>query len=690
MFVNICSIIALVCEVIVSIVYVKESIKNKVVVSKKTIGYYIPVLFIVIFLYLCGAYYSKGKLPFEVIIKSIGGGITSFAYKIEESYIQKASEDFILFRASFHFSYLLAAFTVFGGFIGIVRQNADNLFQVKTKLKTGADIIIGYNDVSLNYAKRNNSIIWIDNTIQKLSKDDKNKLYKMGICYYEKKITKDVIEKTLISNKYHFICFEDGNTIPYVKYIEIFRGLEFDASKNITIHLHLEASQEYLEFINDRILNKEKNCNQNVIISCFNLYELIAQKHANDTSLLTYLPNNYIKNCLLKEGKDINVCFVGFGKTNTALLKSSIINNQFVGLKNGKYYNHRVNYYLFDGSEKAFSKNIINRLSEDYYSKEGENNKSKLEKICNINYKTLDVKGNNLLVELSQIVNTSSFTYIYVGFSNSFQNAYLGENIFFNLRRFKKNIKVFVNIDSEDEIGVENIYKDILAYGFKNQILTHDVIANESLTSLARLINDEYAGLTEEEKIRKYESQVLIEKYSNEYHALNLRFKLNLLGLDYKKDVNGIDENEYYKIYSSFNSLEEYNKFKDNHKYKEYFLITKRNTLIFQEHLRWVALYFLSMVDPMPFSEIYCTEKEIDGDKKIKFVGKKLDEKMHACVRSFVGVDKYHYKLLKLYNEKGENKTINDVETFKYDAMGLDNAYKFLNSISYAIVKKEN
>ena len=79
----------------------------------------------------------------------------------------------------------------------------------------------------------------------------------------------------------------------------------------------------------------------------------------------------------------------------------------------------------------------------------------------------------------------------------------------------------------------DTLNKNINTYGLSDDIINHDIIVNERLDELGININAKYSNLSKEEYYNKWNELDKFTKKSNIYAALNLRFKLNLLGLDY-------------------------------------------------------------------------------------------------------------------------------------------------------------
>lgn len=59
----------------------------------------------------------------------------------------------------------------------------------------------------------------------------------------------------------------------------------------------------------------------------------------------------------------------------------------------------------------------------------------------------------------------------------------------------------------------------------------------------------------------------------------------------------------------------------------------------------------------------------------------------HCCLTDYYGLDTYHKHPLNLYIENGANKTIDDVETYKYDYMFINDNYDDMIKNGYVLVK---
>ena len=112
----------------------------------------------------------------------------------------------------------------------------------------------------------------------------------------------------------------------------------------------------------------------------------------------------------------------------------------------------------------------------------------------------------------------------------------------------------------------------------------------------------------------KWAALPYIEQASNLYHALNLPFKLNLLGFDMKKRSSdkeaGITEEEFNAYYENSGKITDYSD------YSFFFKTESSNVLAYIEHSRWNALYILYDYKQMKKDDMEVIE-EVDKNGNI-------------------------------------------------------------------------
>lgn len=650
-------------EFILIIFIILFSYKNKIIFSKKNIMYFTPVFLICTSLYIIGIYYETKTIDIFTIADSICYGIYAFAFRLDRDLVGLAVNDSLVFSIAYTISVLLSGVTMISTVVGLLRMNITNSLNITKMKRKNADIVIGYCENSMEYVKKNkNSILWVDANEKKLTNEEKTKLFNKKIAVINKPFDKDRLRSLLLFRKgiIHFIVFTPNkDKMEYTKYIEAFTNENI--STKATVFLHIEAKNEYINFVNTQMSYKAVNSNYELIATCFNVHELLARRFIIENNYIDYLPKDFLEEGILK--KDINVFFIGFGKTNFSIFKSCLLNNQFVTIKDDKFYNKQVNYYLYDLYESTFNNELIARLNMDYANKKIDKEVPPIEKICNLNFEKMNIKSNDFISKVNSIIKKDSHNIFFISFSEGIENASFAEILehYFG----DKSIHIYYNVDSSLEVLKESSNKNLTPFGFKNTILNHSIIANDSLADQARKVNKKYHSLNKDDLI-KWEKLPVIEKYSNVYNAINLRFKIQMMGLNYDDYLNDrIDKNEYESILFKNKSKEDIVRLKEYQDYQEYFNINLRTALAFQEHLRWVAYYYANNFDQMK-------------TKKIKFINNKLiikdmDDKRHSCITSYYGLDVLHHKMLELYKENGVEKNIYDVETYKYDFMTYDN-----------------
>lgn len=185
----------------------------------------------------------------------------------------------------------------------------------------------------------------------------------------------------------------------------------------------------------------------------------------------------------------------------------------------------------------------------------------------------------------------------------------------------------------------------------------------------------------------------MIEQASNLYHALNLPFKLNLLGFGMVKKSQtsfaGITEAEFDKRYVNSGRAQNYSD------YSFFFKTESSNVLAFSEHSRWNALYILYDYKQMKKSEMQMENVlNADGSVTAQLAHKNTDKKVHACITTYYGIDELiKFKYFKLYGEDATNLNYADDERLRalgklyaYDYMDLDRLYAEITSMGYILV----
>lgn len=625
--------------------------KRKRLISKNTIFWFLPVLLFLFCLYLMAHIHKSGGFLVVGFLTSISAALKSFAFEINTGTLETVLNINVMFSIAFYFAYFLAALTVIGTFLSLTKDYLLNLIALSQKIKKTCDIVIGYNESSLHYINQNpnQTILWAN---EALSSDQKKFLYDNDITFISGALdSESFIKKGFKLNvRYNFITFESQES-DYQILIDEFKKIN---KKGYLVFLYLEAKYQEMEVVRNQYL-KQKDENPNLFIRVFSRYELIARKFVTNFTIPALLDNSfYNENKTIKEEKEINVIFYGFGKVNASLFTMFCQNNQLVGLIDNKLVSKPVNYYVFDKNEFAVNDKRINYLMRNF--DEFEKDFEVIEKPCNFNTLNYDINSYEATSKIKEITNNkNSYNIIFVSYGSDYENAETA--IWLKGQLNAKNTKIVARLKKQKLNDDSIVY-----FGNELAVINHLYIVNEELQQLAKDIDGQYSKLftlNELDLENYWDNLSQIELYSNYYSAMNIKFKLNLMGLDLTKDEDAVSitMEEFMAIYH-----ENENNNLDN--YQKYFDTSLRNVIAYSEKLRWNAFYLFNGYRPMPAEMIKITDSEIYRKDHAK--------RLHACLISHQGLDSLHNFLLKHPDNKGRY-SLNDIDFYKYDYMCFDN-----------------
>lgn len=294
-----------------------------------------------------------------------------------------------------------------------------------------------------------------------------------------------------------------------------------------------------------------------------------------------------------------------------------------------------------------------------------------------------------------------SYTYVIVAFGNDMENIDLAKKISARLAMWGKSDCAYTfvkvrsktladNVDSATEQNTTAPY-GIRTFGSTNSVYDLNKIANNPIRKMAYLKsfkymrgNDKNSNATDDKADQKAVAQKLKtardkaveawmqsepeQKMGNFLCCLNLRTKLNLLGLDYveaDKVGNGYKDglSVFFDLYYGKTAPEEADIRCDSTVFGD---DSTRTLLAVQEHQRWNADYVCSGVIPP-------TKREIIGSSD---GGKDLQNKLtHPNITTFAGLEEYY--------------EITGKDMRKYDYRIMDYADKLLADVGFRIVIKD-
>lgn len=660
-------------EAVFLLVCVLLTIKRKRIFDKDAIWFTVPAFIILLMMYVTGLLLSgPAEFTFYTFFDLFTASLKGFKFEINETLISATLADPV-FNAAFIIASLIAGSSLIFSIISIFSVSIINFLHVKRRMIRGVDFVVGYNEDAMDYCKKNpNCVLFINSLDHKLTKDDKGKLFGLKIPFIYRSFLPTYFKRVIIKpSKANFIVFEDTSSLHF-----IYDFLNMvDPNSKMEMNFYVLTNESNTSFICDQVTEKCKG-KKKLLAYVLNRHELLARNFSLEHNIAYYLPRSFFDGVTIKREKKIIVNLIGCGKTGLAILKSLIVNNQFVSLSEDgkKFENHKVSYYLFD-KDGSRSRNSISAFIQDYDKINHNSEIESPESPADIHEEKIDINTDFTKLHFSN--SDDEFVITIICLSKSIYNCEVA-NALSKILDFDKNI-VFYNVDFHSEAFKS--HENVIPFGFKSTILDHNIIVNDNLGMLADLNNKEYWNLKGVKDPENFHSLPLIRKMSNIYSNLNMKFKLNLLGLDMTNDPKavGLEKEEFEKYFPEVKYS----------KYEQYFEINKWNALAYQEHLRWCAFYILNGYTTMKPSEFMFSTYEKDGKQVPDVITKNEHENKHGCLTTFYGLDKVHKKILEIYTQNGVKKEmLGDVETYQYDLSLMNEIYKMVSLIDYKIVKK--
>lgn len=453
-------------------------------------------------------------------------------------------------------------------------------------------------------------------------------------------------------------------------------------------------------------------------LSYVNKYQEIAIDFIDNYPLTRFMDQRHLdyESATVKDGVDINMIFIGFGKTSQQIFLTSVANNQFLAEKNGKIVSKPVNYYMFDKHKAENNKN----LNHNYYRFMNEIDVAHKELYlplpefpANEEYINIDTNDQAFYQRIKSIVtrNKNDVSFIVVSFGSDLENIDMAQKlvekrqewglsnlvIFVKARTHKKSDTLleqdccyFIGHEASIVYNINKLLGDDL---FKMSQLRNQVYDLEyKITSQGSMLTEEEIRLSAIESHRKwYKNKSQMERDSSIYCCLSLRSKLNLMGFDYVKEDdprNAVSEEEFLRVYAYGDPID-YSKYDgvlaDGKKIVTYgidFKNSLRQSLAIHEHQRWNAFMISRGMIPSTLDQILNEKRVVNG--KTKFTnGRVYEERRHGNLTTFDGLVTFRKMVAQ---RDGASEADKDV--IKYDYQLLDDAYWLLSKTGYKIVRR--
>ncbi len=418
---------------------------------------------------------------------------------------------------------------------------------------------------------------------------------------------------------------------------------------------------------------------------------------------------------LVREGVDINVFMIGFGKTNQQIFLTSVANNQFLTEGENGPDIKPVKYHIFDRGNAQSNKN----LNHSYYRYEHECAELDSKKYLPLPaipaeefYYRLDVNDKDFYdtIRNVSVSGEKNANFIIIAFGSDLENIDMAQKLLEKREKWGlKNLIIFVKagawLKSQTLLEQSNCY----FIGNELQVVYNiDKIVNDRLFKMAKMRNDTYdleytithnhGTVIDEEFLKKHHEKsnrnwhtkkTHLERESSIYCCLSLRSKLNLMGLDYAEgkqtDPDALTEDEYMLIYAGLDRpvADQYDitaNGKPIISYKLNFAHSRRENMAIHEHQRWNSFMISKGIIPASIDQI---KNEIKDGKHTN--GKSYALRRHGNLTTFEGLVRFR----QIVAERDETDE-SECDVIKYDYQLLDDAHWLLSQFGFKIVRKHS
>lgn len=671
-------------------------------------------------LYYIGHVYS-GNGYVEAFFTSINKIVHLVVLKYDTASIHSLLEASRIYSVAVYACFALVAFNALFFAISLTGQYLWEYWQKVKMLVVPREklIIYGLNEGSRKlYAsdKRGRCKLIVDN----ISKDDAYDLYLEKISYTSTVAPETLMEKfikgELVTNKKLIIVVntesEERNMLCCKSFAGLLRGLpEASREKLIPrVQIYVIGDPEYSSIYED-IISSGYGCLRYV-----NKYSEVAADWIDKYPLSKFATEAHVdySTALVRDGVDINVCLVGFGRVNREVFLTSVANNQFIKRSETSEDPDikTVKYHIFDKKHAENDKN----LNHSYYRFKHECGNLDKESYLDLPqipaeeyfYRT-DINDFEFYEQLREICikNTRDLNFLVISYGSDLENIDLAQKLIEKRREWGlTNLYIFVrasNFKQEDTL-VED--EGAYFFGYESETV-YDVesIISDKLFKMAMLRNEaydaEHDGAVGElaEKIiseaRKqsesswYNGKNQTQRDSSVFCCLSIRSKLNLIGLDYVlKDSEGdaLSYSEYMDIYAADDMPQVQGASLSGRpriKYSLDFPRSLRRNLAVAEHLRWNSFMISRGFVPSTREQIK-TELVVDErtGKCKNTNGKNFTARRHGNLTTFDGLVEFRE-----ITAERDGLCAADTDVIKYDYQLLDEVYWLLDATGHKIVR---
>lgn len=673
-------------------------------------------------LYCIGHMYA-GQNFLAAFFAAINKVITLVVLRYDIGSIQNLMQDDLLYNFTIYFCFILVGVNALILTLSLTSQYIWSAFQSFKATMTKKDKLFIFGNTPDNLSiyrsdKKRNKVI-----IDDISDKDCAKLYMERIAFISTHSFETPIKKLfrLIKkfDREYIVVINTGSDEKNISICQnVIRSIE-NISNEETIN-RLFSKTKIFVFGNPRF----EAIYEDIVLGGFgcihyiNKYQKIAMDFIDKYPFSKFIDETQIDydTTLIKEDVDLNVLFIGFGKTAQQLFLTSVANNQFLTAGSGDPELKKVKYFIFDKEETENNKN----LNHNYYRYKHECSDLNPEEYLPLpalpaeeTYYRLDVNNCNFYDQIRSVVtrNPKDANFIVIAFGSDLENMDMAQKLLEKRKEWGlDNLVIFVKVRCLHK--EETMLEDEGCFFIGNEkdvVYNIDKILGDSIFCMAQMRNEVYdleydithtpGIVVDDEYIKKnhdnayrnwYMTKSQMERESSLYCCLSLRSKLNLMGLDYCQSEDGLDglsEKEYLTIYAGADmpNTSKYNVTADGKPIVYYpleFPASKRRNMAIHEHLRWNSFMISKGIVPANRAQI-ASEKIVGKDGIERYTnGKNYAVRRHGNLTTFDGLVEFRKIVAARDNCLEEEKDV-----IKYDYQLLDDAYWLLQVNGYKIIK---
>lgn len=672
-------------------------------------------------LYFIGHLYA-GQSVLEGFFGAINKIINLVVLKYENASVQALMDANLFYEITIYYCFILIGINAVMFTLSLTHQYMWQFFRSLKSKFTRKDklIIFGFNRNSVNIYTSDN--VHDKTIIEKISPQDCTSLYFKKISYISSNSTKfisNVFREINRKNKNYTVIINTENDERNLALCRVFINelgrVSAEDRKKIFCKLSVYVfGDPRFEAVYGDVVSNAYGC-----IHYVNKYQKIAMSFIDRYPFTRFMDGKQIdyQYSIVKQDVDINVCMIGFGKTNRQIFLTSVANNQFLTNIDGKLCLKPVNYYIFDKDKAENNKN----LNHNYYRFKNECSELNPEDYLPFpelpareKYLQLDVNDNRFYNNIRAVVSGDkrNANFVIIAFGTDLENIDMAQKLIEKRREWALDFIIFVKVRAlhEEQVFLESDNCYFIA-NEQEEVFNITEITGDNIFRMAQMRNEIYDleyTITHDKNVKVddklieenrraanekwYCEKSQLERESSLYCCLSLKSKLHLMGLDYcRKNEGGsaLTEEEYLRIYAAGDmpDRDTYKQTADGKKIVNYtldFADSRRTALAVHEHQRWNSFMISKGLIPSSKEQIL-NETTLKNGKLKHTNGKNYSLRRHGNITTFEGLVEFR----KLITERDHSDELeNDV--IKYDYQLLDDASWLLNENGFKIVRKDD